>query len=676
MGKYNLKIINKLQKISIEKALYIYISFNTVNLIIHLIGFITYPLFLQMDLGIYLLKIALMEYICVLLSKKKTLFSKQIKLFKGIIVFDVIELFISIFAYRYNQTYIIIATTFAIKAVLDFCIFTSLLFKGKNKAKDTFNWQLLEMIKKYIKKWICLNVVIPGVLAYIIFAEGKSIATVFLLILIFIRFPMQIFSVHFTWDNTFKNLVLQESEENASSPNFVNWIYKRFSDISTLSKVRYGIYGILFICFLFLRNSYVKGDQQLTDNNGKVITSQTTLDNLKDHKGSDRLDDNVYEYNASNYMPSWSIFYHKKYGLLNLNTGSNTGAKYDDYLYFDTTGIAYDYDRHFINCSGEDIIEVPFIVNANTSYRQELLNKLLDVIRDHGNFSLLYRPPAKGEFLETLDGTYFANGVAQYHTDYNDRFGIIKDDGTLVTLPKFSQGDNLYNFEISVVSDYNYRNLDVINSDGESILNEVPSSVKVYYYSRIVLIDHRYFYTFEGDLIGKAQIDPGYYIEEVDNTGSVLCFSIKEHFTDDEGKLLVFYKDSDPIFYSDVYSYCYTYPDDNGNITYLIAGKGSSVGYDCDEFELIDLDGNLLCPNTYYRIYRTCDHDTYIGMNEDESFDIIRSDGTVIETKYRLVKSNRDEAKILVSKMDDETQFNYIDLEGNLLQDWFTEDEE
>ena len=30
---------------------------------------------------------------------------------------------------------------------------------------------------------------------------------------------------------------------------------------------------------------------------------------------------------------------------------------------------------------------------------------------------------------------------------------------------------------------------------------------------------------------------------------------------------------------------------------------------------------------------------------------------------------------ILVNMQDDESQFNYIDLEGNLLEDWFTEDE-
>ena len=94
MGK--MKIISKLQKISIEKAFYTYISFNLINMVLHMIGLFTYPLFEQMDFVIYLLKIAIMLYLCMFMSQKKEFFSTQIKLFKGIIALDVFELFINV----------------------------------------------------------------------------------------------------------------------------------------------------------------------------------------------------------------------------------------------------------------------------------------------------------------------------------------------------------------------------------------------------------------------------------------------------------------------------------------------------------------------------------------------------------------------------------------------------
>ena len=133
--KNNIRLINYIKNISVETALYIYISFNLINLVIHILGYYSYPMFAQFDYCLYLVKIGIVVFLRYLLHKKDFRFSLERKLFKAIIVLDAIELFISIFAYRYAHTYYIIGLTLCLKAVLDFCIFTSLLKKGKKKAE-------------------------------------------------------------------------------------------------------------------------------------------------------------------------------------------------------------------------------------------------------------------------------------------------------------------------------------------------------------------------------------------------------------------------------------------------------------------------------------------------------------------------------------------------------------
>ncbi len=107
-GSNVLNIKNRINSLSIESAFYIYISFNLINLVIHILGYYSYPMFAQFDYCLYLVKIGIVVFLRYLLHKKDFRFSLERKLFKAIIVLDAIELFISIFAYRYTHTYYII----------------------------------------------------------------------------------------------------------------------------------------------------------------------------------------------------------------------------------------------------------------------------------------------------------------------------------------------------------------------------------------------------------------------------------------------------------------------------------------------------------------------------------------------------------------------------------------
>lgn len=656
-----MKIINKLQKISIEKAFYTYISFNLINMVLHMIGPFTYPLFEQMDFVIYLLKIAIMSFICLLLSQKRELFSLQIKLFKGIIALDIFELFISVFAYRYDQTYIIIASTFVIKAILDFCIFTSILIKGKTEATDTFHTGLEGRFKRHIIEWILLHIALLAGASYIPFVEYKTKTAIFILVFVLLRFAMEIFIIYFLWDYIFDYYALNISDDKTVSSNIFQRLYKRFVSFSAAKKGRICLYALLFISFLFMRNCYSKGDQQLTDDYGTVLTQQRSLDDF--YKVS-ILKNSEYQYSKCNLMPSWSIFYHEKYGLINIETGDDTGAKYDNHLYFDSEGIAYDYDRHFIDLNAQEIIKVPYIVKARTSYRQELLDKLFLMVNGergsiiNGGYNHLV-----GEFLWSWDKTYFTNGVASYHTYYNDCFGLIRDDGTLITLPKYKEVYEKSDSRIFLVNENYSSNMDVINSNGESILDITPYTVEFCEAANMLLVNGHYLYSYDGRLIDEGIFD------RISGGDTIGCFKRTDAST---GKvtLEVYYGDAEHILSSDQYVDCFNYVDDNEELICLKTETKSG------RYSLIDLTGNVIGSGNYIEIKYTSERDTFIGIDVDGRIDILHSDGRVIETDYISADERRKITdNILVNMQDDESQFNYIDLEGNLLEDWFTEDE-
>jgi hypothetical protein len=475
---------------------------------------------------------------------------------------------------------------------------------------------------------------------------------------------MQAFIIYLMWDYFYDNYELDESDKKEISSNIFQRLYKRLSSLPAAKKVRLCIYAIFFICFLLMRNYYVEGDQQLTDADGNVLTNQKSVDRIYMVNSYPSEDEKrIYQYSKRNLMPSWSIFFHKKYGLINIDTADNTGAKYNDCLIFDKTGIAYDYDGHFIDFSANEVMNVPYIVKARTSYRQEALNKLWQMI-DEGkhyiNNGVYY--DVFGEFVWSSDHTYFANGVAQYHTYYNDRFGLIRDDGNLITLPKFSNGDGDHDFIVSTVLDYNRRKMYVINSAGEPISDINPYFVEYCDSANIVLINDEYLYSYDGRLIDEAHFTR--------KTGSFFIARFnRTDTTTGKVTLEVYYGDAKRILSSDRYADCMHCLDDNNELICVIAETKNG------RYSLIDLDGNEIGSGNYIEIKYTAESDTFLGIDSDGRIDILHTDGRVIETDYILADKERDITdNIPVKKQDDRTQLYYIDLEGNLLEDGFTED--
>ncbi len=740
-----MKIINKIKTIKlspIESALYGYIAFNLINLMIHIAGFYTYPLLAQMEYVVYICKILLVQLIRKLLRSEGSRFAAEIKWFKRIQICDFAELFICVFAYQDIPADFYTIILWVIKGILSYQIFASLIGAGVYdtmvKKGDVEN----KNYKYFIFRWLGANLlVVAGIIGELYIQKKAMLIVVYLLI--FYHFYLQIDVVMRFWRKGFKapnfeeifamewdetegevhipkaldssnvqsalfpesdkrsqvnlqshfdaidsideelnelekeHVSLGQKIKNFCKINIFGKIDKAISVVSGLfnrvdKKYRYALYLVLFIVFIICRSTYQEGRRSIYNTDGEVVTDQKTVTrsyNIKYYYTEDEAQ-NIYQYNTCNLMPSISMFYHEKYGLINVETGYNTGAKYDDELTFDKTGIAYDQDRHFINTKGEEVLKVPYIVKARTSFRQEILNVFFEISdtndRHSPSFMMSPSPSVCGQFIISSDYTFFANGVAAYYTDYNLRYGLIDESGKLVTLPKFCYFDGDYDFEVSSVINYNRTQLDVVNNAGESILKNPTNSIHFYDKVRIIRCDssyHNALYSFDGTYLGSGYYDSNYYYP-----GGDVVFFYKyddggDIFEEDTtGTLEVYYGDAQKIFSSDEYYKCFAYTD-NDVIDYLVVWDHDQICY------LIDLDGNLICPKGYVNIISTARHDTFIAVNEDYSFDLIHLDGSVVETGYQYWDSEYHGTTIVVKKLDEDL-INYMDLDGNLLQEW------
>ncbi|MCR4833403.1 MAG: hypothetical protein K5900_07485 [Butyrivibrio sp.] len=740
-----MKIINKIKTIKlspIESALYGYIAFNLINLMIHIAGFYTYPLLAQMEYVVYICKILLVQLIRKRLRSEGSRFAAEIKWFKRIQICDFAELFICVFAYQNIPADFYTIILWVIKGILNYQIFASLIGAGVYdtmvKKGDVEN----KNYKYFIFRWLGANLlVVAGIIGEIYIRKTALLVVVGLIILY--HFYLQIDVVMRFWRKGFKapnfeeifamewdetegevhipkaldssnvqsalfpesdkrsqvnlqshfdaidsideelnelekeHVSLGQKIKNFCKINIFGKIDKAISVVSGLfnrvdKKYRYALYLVLFIVFIICRSTYQEGRRSIYNTDGEIVTDQKTVTrsyNIKYYYTEDEAQ-NIYQYNTCNHMPSFSMFYHEKYGLINVETGYNTGAKYDDELTFDKTGIAYDQDRHFINTKGEEVLKVPYIVKARTSFRQEILNDFLEKFDTNDKYSPSFMmspsPSVCGQFIISSDYTFFANGVAAYYTDYNLRYGLIDESGKLVTLPKFCYFSGYFDFEVSSVINYNRTELDVVNNAGKSILKNPTNSVHFYDKVRIIRCDsgyHNALYSFDGTYLGSGYYDSNYYYPG----GDVIYFykyddggDIFEK--DATGTLEVYYGDAQKIFSSDEYYRCFAYSD-NDVIDYLVVWDHDKICY------LIDLDGNLICPKGYVNIFSTARHDTFIAVNEDYSFDLIHLDGSVVETGYQYCDLEDHGTTIVVEKSDEDL-INYMDLDENLLQEW------
>jgi hypothetical protein len=93
-------------------------------------------------------------------------------------------------------------------------------------------------------------------------------------------------------------------------------------------------------------------------------------------------------------------------------------------------------------------------------------------------------------------------------------------------------------------------------------------------------------------------------------------------------------------------------------------------------YSLIDLEGNLICPDSYKKIKWTGDYNTFVGIKQNGQLDLLYLDGTVIKTYYLYVNMDSKKDWIKVCNPIPKNLYNYIDFQGNMqMEEWFEDDD-
>ena len=127
---------------------------------------------------------------------------------------------------------------------------------------------------------------------------------------------------------------------------------------------------------------------------------------------------------------------------------------------------------------------------------------------------------------------------------------------------------------------------------------------------------------------------------------------------------------------SDLYSDCYSYAE-NGELNYFVvkAKKTHSYYSDVNEYYLLDKDGKKIFSDSYRAIKCTGEQDVFWGIRKDKHVDILYLDGTIINTNYYYVNRSDDFSQLCICEDIGPHTYNYINIKGELVSDWFEDDD-
>ncbi|WWZ60778.1 hypothetical protein WAA20_07175 [Butyrivibrio fibrisolvens] len=347
-----------------------------------------------------------------------------------------------------------------------------------------------------------------------------------------------------------------------------------------------------------------------------------------DHDVEMEYDDRGFEYHYlkyvdnsqyfnNNMMPSWTGFCDRRYGVHNLIAGTDTGAIYKDELYFDKNGIAWDHARHLIDIYGNELIETPAVMNLQKSYGQKTLDEFIDMCCEndiyqidtdsvHGGF--------KGIGSDYRSYEYFYNGLGCYYCDFFNRYGLISEDGEVVTSPKYKYlriyHDPLADYPVAFVYEED-GDVNVLNSEGQELVNEPYGRSRDIYLCSLGIIHvtgcgrnmSNYYINTKGELLS-----PDYYYDGGELCGDILC--VKKY--EDDNNTYIFGYDGQLLFNSDQYSSYEAHANSKGEVTCLLVYSEEKCKYG-----LIDFDGNLVTKDWYPLIeFRDGSYNCYSYAND------------------------------------------------------------
>ncbi|SDB40529.1 hypothetical protein SAMN02910298_01991 [Pseudobutyrivibrio sp. YE44] len=647
--------IEELKKMDTKKALLLFTYVNFINVMLHMAGFYATYISVGLEYFIYYIKISSMLLVYWSMPREGLYVNRRIKnSFKVMIGLDVME--VCIYFMHGSATYlkVVLAASFIIKFVLEYCIYENLVyvhysFYDKIRSNDG--------IGKYISfntKWILiyLAIIVTFFLTYI---GRKPFLWIVLMFLLASRLYYSVKIVKDCYDDIRFRIIERSGFYNTDAKE--KGIYA--DKILNSKKTKWTI-GIAAIFVLIMANIYTSFDIcLLVDSEGKKLTEQTSA-----HAFSCKTDD-VYIYTLRNLFPVWTGFYNEKYGIVNIKTGENTGAIYDKYPSFDDVGIAYDGKRHFIDLNGDKVCKIPWFITRRISERQRFLTGLAEVIndayRDYYDYKdidfLEYRGVKfEKDFYdertyqnryfdsEVYDSLYYydcftyfnCKDICEFETDLGDMYGLINKKGEIIAEPQYSEIYTDANYEVSECRGKQY---DLIAGDGKKLCawGSLGGDRGIVYADGQII-----------DLEGNIW---NYYFD--DKTKNQKCLRIRRN------EKIIF----DSTLYTD---YCAVYSKDYKLIN-LIAKKNDS-----DYSVLIDLNGKQVIPGEYNWL-KVYDDGSVVGVTKDNTVVAADLNGNMIDTGYTYKRY--DVIRQIIHVCDESgtvPKYNLMNIKGQILcEKWF-----
>lgn len=703
-----LSVKAKLSKINISFVIFVLTLWNFFNVASHIFSFYHPFITDKVDYLFYGFEIVLLTVLS-LISRYNP--NKRIhiisSLINGIIFFNVVELYISIFAYNTATQFItiIFMISFVYRVFVNVCIYI-FFFDEATYQDEIYHISKEAITPKSLKVYCIYFVIVFAILLISVHFNKDFFVFTYPLCILFVAFLLY---CCFALRGFFNNIGPTNDKyyfKGVFGPIdfFDSNIFK-----NSVRVIKYSFLlciAVLGVVVLKKRNTYETLDiKSMTKEQITSSKRETILDFLFEGNG-------YYRYGIKNEMPDWSGFNHNKYGLVNVETGEYTEAIYNGPLYFDRDGISPDHEGHFINYEGEIVFDIPTSIYRKKSSRQKLIdNNLASILdkrilfneysvrRDDSYYSNKYEesvfflsldtelndcfvvaPIFSADWENIPDRAYFDEGIAIYFSEMDNGYGFISENGTILTDPIYTRVEtNNYGYKVIPVSNEE-DGFNVINSDMKLLIDEENVNLNDIDYKLGLLC----LTTWETDgskiyiMDSSGNKLEGYYKNPNDESpfkpllndymNLIKCVDGKE-------TAVIIYK-GEIIFETDEYKAVYANVDSEKKSLFIKAQDFS------DFYHVIDFEGNEIISGKYTECFVDSDNILYLeSADEGHEGEAVLADldGNIQYTGFKFEKyyegdhKKEEPSNLKVSRTTENgiTLYNYINNQGELLGDWF-----
>lgn len=703
-----LSVKAKLSKINISFVIFVLTLWNFFNVASHIFSFYHPFITDKVDYLFYGFEIVLLTVLS-LISRYNP--NKRIhiisSLINGIIFFNVVELYISIFAYNTATQFItiIFMISFVYRVFVNVCIYI-FFFDEATYQDEIYHISKEAITPKSLKVYCIYFVIVFAILLISVHFNKDFFVFTYPLCILFVAFLLY---CCFALRGFFNNIGPTNDKyyfKGVFGPIdfFDSNIFK-----NSVRVIKYSFLlciAVLGVVVLKKRNTYETLDiKSMTKEQITSSKRETILDFLFEGKG-------YYRYGIKNEMPDWSGFNHNKYGLVNVETGEYTEAIYNGPLFFDRDGISPDHEGHFINYEGEIVFDIPTSIYRKKSSRQKLIdNNLASILgkrilfneysvrRDDSYYSNKYEEPVFFLSLDTelndcfvvapifsadwenIPGrAYFDEGIAIYFSEMDNGYGFISENGTILTDPIYTRVEtNNYGYKLIPVSNEE-DGFNVINSDMKLLIDEENADLNDIDYQLGLLC----LSTWETDgskiyiMDSSGNKLEGYYKNPDNESPNKLHLNDYMNLikcVDDKETAVIIYKGK-IIFETDEYKAVYANVDSKKKPLFIKAQDFS------DYYHVIDFEGNEIILGKYTECFVDSDNTLYLeSADEGHEGEAVLADldGNIQYTGFKFEKyyegdhKKEEPSNLKVSRTTENgiTLYNYINNQGELLDDWF-----